>query len=105
MTGPTLRALDLFLTLHPKPVAGYEIINQKNIFSGTLYPLLDRLVRAKWVTTEWEEGDPKVLGRPLRRYYRLTGLGVREAKKELLAHNIGVAVSGQPTLAPAKGGK
>jgi PadR family transcriptional regulator PadR len=38
---------------------------------GTLYPLLSRLRRAGWVTTEWRESPAG----PPRRYYGLTGEG------------------------------
>jgi DNA-binding PadR family transcriptional regulator len=49
---------------------------------GTLYKALDRLERAGFVQSRWE--DPEVAaaeGRPRRRLYRVTGLGERVAGK------------------------
>ena len=38
---------------------------------GTLYPLLARLRKARWVSTSWQESTEG----PPRRYYSLTGEG------------------------------
>jgi len=51
--------------------------------SGTLYPILLRLEQAKWLESRWEADDPRQLGRPRCRLYRLTGLGARKANKVL----------------------
>ena len=53
--------------------------------SGTLYPILVRLERAGWVEAQWEDIDPTVEGRPSRRYYRLTPLGVTNSRLEIAA--------------------
>jgi DNA-binding PadR family transcriptional regulator len=45
--------------------------------AGTLYPILDRLEREDWVTTELEEIDESSEGRRRRRYYALTPDGRR----------------------------
>jgi PadR family transcriptional regulator, regulatory protein PadR len=39
--------------------------------AGTVYPILQRLTAAKWMTSRWEPAE----GRPLRRYYSLTTEG------------------------------
>lgn len=88
ITGPTIKALVMFLEHHPKQLSGADIINQKRILSGTLYPLLARLEGAKWLESSWEDVDPRNAGRPRKRLFRLTGLGVREATRELAAHNV-----------------
>lgn len=51
--------------------------------SGTLYPLLHRLLEAGWLTARWEEADPAAQGRPARRYYRLTPQGATQARQAL----------------------
>ncbi len=51
--------------------------------SGTLYPMLARLQDQGLVTSEWEPQPDDSSGRPPRKYYRLTGEGVRVARLEL----------------------
>jgi DNA-binding PadR family transcriptional regulator len=54
--------------------------------SGTLYPLLARSEAAGLVGSYWEDevirSEPKV-GRPRRKYYRITGLGARQLHNKL----------------------
>ena len=49
--------------------------------SGTLYPMLARLEDQKLVTSAWE--TPQAGGERPRRYYQLTGEGIRVARLEL----------------------
>ena len=51
--------------------------------SGTLYPLLLRFEAAGWLTSEWEDVDPKEVGRPRKRFYRLTPTGRARANAAL----------------------
>ena len=64
--------------------------------SGTLYPLLARLEHQKLVTSEWE--TPQQEGQRPRKYYQLTGEGIRIARLEL-AH-----ASARGRRAPARPG-
>lgn len=72
-------------------VSGAEISKHTGLASGSLYPILSRLEKAGWLSSEWEAGDPTALGRPRRRFYRVTALGQREvsAVRDALAPNIG----------------
>lgn len=68
---------------------GLGLMQQTGVASGTLYPILTRLQNAGWLTARWEDEDPSDAGRPVRRYYRLTGEGAeaaRAALAELRAH-------------------
>jgi len=57
---------------------GFDIIDQTELPSGTVYPALGRLERDGLVTAAWEnEADAHADGRPARRYYKLTAPGVR----------------------------
>ena len=56
-------------------LSGSEIAKSTSLASGTLYPLLLRLEDAGWLDSRWEAGEPSDLGRPRRRYYRVTGKG------------------------------
>jgi DNA-binding PadR family transcriptional regulator len=57
---------------------GFDIIDQTDLPSGTVYPALGRLERDGLVTSAWEsEQDAHADGRPARRYYKLTAPGVK----------------------------
>ncbi len=61
-------------------LSGVEIGRVAKLASGTLYPILLRLEAAGWLESRWEVEDPKELGRPRRRFYRVTGVGERKAR-------------------------
>lgn len=77
-TQQTLKVLDAIFS-HPN-TSGAEIGKRTKLASGTLYPILLRLEEAGLLSSEWEVEDPQTLGRPRRRFYRVTGEGVRYAK-------------------------
>ena len=88
MAGPrmTTSVLKVVAALLAEPDAeryGLQLMQDTGLPSGTLYPILVRLERAGWVASRWEDIDPAVEGRPTRRYYRLTGEGVTEARREV----------------------
>lgn len=64
-------------------LSGAEIARSTKLASGTLYPILLRLEEADWVESHWESGDPRDLGRPRRRFYRVTGIGASRARAAL----------------------
>lgn len=51
---------------------GAEICRLTGLPSGVVYPILHALVREGRMVMELEEGNARVLGRPLRKFYRLT---------------------------------
>jgi len=53
------------------------------MFSGTLYPILDRLEKAGWLEGYWEEESAPDLGRPRRKLYSLTPSGRLNAIHEI----------------------
>lgn len=96
ITGPTLKVLRLLLTGGADATSGADISKATGVGAGTLYPMLSRLETAGWVSSRWEEIDPKEAGRPRKRFYELTGVGRTRARAELaelqLAPTEGVAV-------------
>jgi len=62
---------------------GFEISKATGLRPSTLYPTFARLERAGWLESRWERIDPDLTRRPPRRYYRLTGHGVSEARSAL----------------------
>jgi len=80
MTGPTLKVLGELMSSALLGMSGADISRTTGIPSGTLYPILIRLEKAGWLSSEWEAGDPSTLGRPRKRLYKMTTLGTRAAK-------------------------
>jgi DNA-binding PadR family transcriptional regulator len=80
ITGPTLKVLGAFLASPTEEMSGAEITRATKLASGTLYPILFRLEGAKWLESRWESEDPAQLGRPRRRFYRITAVGAAKAR-------------------------
>jgi len=81
MTAPLERVLRAFLDNPAEPRYGYDLMKAAGLPSGTLYPILARLEGQKLVASAWE--TPEQEGQRPRRYYRLTGEGIRVARLEL----------------------
>ena len=81
MTAPLQRVLQAFLADPAAPRYGYDLMKAAGLPSGTLYPMLTRLEDQKLVTSAWE--TPQAGGERPRRYYQLTGEGIRVARLEL----------------------
>ncbi len=94
VTAPLERVLRAFLDDPTVPRYGYDLMKAAGLKSGTLYPMLGRLEDDQLVTSEWE--TPQQDGQRPRRYYRLTGEGIRVARLEL------ARVSASRTRAPGR---
>lgn len=55
--------------------SGADLGRRTGFGPGTLYPMLMRLEEAGWLDSAWEPGDPRAMGRPRRRLYRITDAG------------------------------
>lgn len=55
------------------PVWGMLVITQSGRPAGSVYPILERLESAGWVSSSWEEHNDRP--GPRRRYYELTEQG------------------------------
>jgi len=64
------------------PAWGLRLCQQTGYGTGTVYPALDKLLRAGWITDWWEEPQPA--DRPRRRFYALTEEG-RAGYRQALA--------------------
>ena len=80
LTTQTLKVLTAFLWESGAELSGAEIARSTGLQTGTLYPILFRLETAGWLTSHWEPGTPQKLGRPRRRLYKITGLGIKNSK-------------------------
>ena len=83
LSAQTLKVLGALLSSPRDELSGAEIGRQTKIASGTLYPILLRLEEAGWFESRWETDDPRELGRPRRRFYRITALGAKHARKAM----------------------
>lgn len=77
MSAQTLKVLATLMASMQDELSGAEIGRVAKLSSGTLYPILSRLEGAGWLASRWETEDPQALGRPRRRFYRVTGVGER----------------------------
>lgn len=66
-----------------RPAWGLSICQDADLGSGTVYPILERLIVNGWVTSREEDGNHP--GRPARRYYELTTEGRGTAQDALRA--------------------
>jgi hypothetical protein len=82
-----LRILRAFLDAFSEDVraelAGAELMRLARVSSGTLYPILLRFEKAGLLESRWEEEPPESLGRPRRRFYRMTHAGTQIAHEAL----------------------
>ena len=77
-----------------QPSWGLAVIKQSGRPAGSVYPILERLESAGWVTSKWEE-DASRPG-PRRRYYELTSDGAAAARTAVAAFHarpVGTAVT------------
>jgi PadR family transcriptional regulator, regulatory protein PadR len=66
--------LDVLMNTPPdSPAWGLQLCEQTAHGPSTVYPAMDRLLKAGWVDAWWEEPPPE--DRPKRRYYSITSVG------------------------------
>src|SRR5262249_8322630 len=80
MTLPTQFVLRALLADPQGELYGVEVGDAAGLPSGTVHPILARLEGLRWVQSRWEDIDPKMEGRPPRRYYRLTAARAQYAR-------------------------
>jgi DNA-binding PadR family transcriptional regulator len=81
LTQQTVKVLGALISGHVRELSGADIAKVTKLPSGTLYPILYRLEQVGWVESHWEAGDPTLLRRPRRRYYRVTAEGAKRVKE------------------------
>jgi len=90
VTKQTLSVLRAFLDSGDRPVWGLALSKQLQIPTGSIYPMLDRLVEYGWLQFSWED-DAARLG-PRKKLYKLSEAGAKEAKRLLTSkESFGVA--------------
>jgi len=103
LTGPLTRVLSVFLADASAWRYGYDLMKAARLPSGTLYPMLARLQEQGLVTAQWEQHSADAGGRPPRKYYQLTGEGVRVARLELAQTRTATRRTTDGTTRPVRG--
>ena len=78
---PSEQTMAVVLALAEDPAGwrhGYDLCQQTGLKAGSIYPILIRLADRGWLETAWETEIPS--GRPPRHLYRLTEVGLGQAK-------------------------
>jgi DNA-binding MarR family transcriptional regulator len=96
LTVAVMDLLDALLAAPPdSPPWGLQLCDMTGRSPGTVYPALDRLMKAGWIEDWWEDPPPE--DRPRRRYYGITSVGragystaldEREARKQRWARGV-----------------
>ncbi len=74
LTAVIMDILDVLTSSPPdNPAWGLRLCEQTGYGAGTVYPALDRLMKAGWITDHWEDPPPE--DRPRRRFYEMTSTG------------------------------
>jgi PadR family transcriptional regulator PadR len=77
LTMVVMDVLDVIMSAPgSEPAWGLQICEQTGRGSGTVYPALDRLMKAGWISDRWE--SPAPADRPRRRFYAITPAGRAE---------------------------
>ena len=83
LTHASLKVLRALLDSPSVRLSGADLHKRSRVFTGTLYPMLLRFEAAGWMDSEWEDVDPKQVGRPRKRFYWLTPTGLVRAQAAL----------------------
>ncbi len=86
LTAVIMDVLDVLTSSSPdNPAWGLRLCEQTGYGTGTIYPALDRLMKAGWISDHWEDPPPK--DRPPRRFYEMTSTGREQYAAALRAHH------------------
>jgi len=102
MTTTTVHVLETFAADPTQALYGLEVMAQTALASGTVFPILARFEQLGWLQSGWEAVEPSSVGRPRRRYYRLTEQGA-ELTQEALARVHAERRQRRSLLRPAAG--
>jgi PadR family transcriptional regulator PadR len=105
LTTQTLAVLSTILSDPDRDWYGLELSKHSSLKPGTVYPILNRLLKAGWAERQWERIDPVAEGRPRRRLYRLTAVGAVAARWALDEHlaSLQAPTRGHPPSKPRIG--
>lgn len=88
VTVAFLRILELFIANDKSSYCGSDVMKLLNLRSGTVYPLLTRMTNAGWLSRELENVNPKLVGRPAKRFYQISSTGLKEGKRLISSQKV-----------------
>lgn len=80
LTAATVAVLRVLLEEPTRKIYGLQVCAEAGLPTGTVHPILARLEKMEWLTSDWEQIDARAEGRPRRRYYRLSERGAMRAR-------------------------
>jgi len=80
LTAATVAVLRALLAEPTKEMYGLEVCAAAALPNGTVHPILARLEKLEWLTSQFEQVDARTEGRPRRRYYKLSERGAMRAQ-------------------------
>ncbi len=83
MTRATQLVLRAFVADPGREMYGLQVGQEAGLASGTIHPILARLEACGWLESWWEDLGQEAVGRPRRRFYRLTPDGAVGAARAL----------------------
>jgi DNA-binding PadR family transcriptional regulator len=101
ITTQTLAVIATLLAAPDSELYGLDLAKTSGLRPGTIYPILDRLLKAGWLERRWEDIDPVAAGRPRRRLYRLTAEGAPIARHTLEQHLASLLPAASRTMGSA----
>jgi DNA-binding PadR family transcriptional regulator len=102
MSLPKQQVVAYLLRIYDSDTGGFtfgrKISEDTGLLSGTVYPLLQQLVREGYLDSWWEDVDESAIGRRRRRFYRLNDEGAMWARQSLAAHSSSLAAAVRQVL-------
>jgi PadR family transcriptional regulator, regulatory protein PadR len=96
LTQAVMDVLDVLTNLPPdNPAWGLRLCQVTGYGTSTIYPVLDRLLKAGWISDYWEDQPPE--DRPRRRFYEVTSTGREQYRAALRSREERRAVWLRPT--------
>jgi DNA-binding PadR family transcriptional regulator len=81
LTHSTLRIIRVFLETPMEEFCGSDLMDLANVSPGVVYPFLVKWEEEGLLKARWEEQDASDLGRPRKRFFKLTGAGKSAARE------------------------
>jgi PadR family transcriptional regulator len=95
MTVPRLLLLRALLDDPARERYGLDLALEAGLEPGSVYPILVAFENAGWMRSRLEDVDASEVGRPRRRYYRLTADGIEAGRAALERKRRPRAVGGE----------
>ena|ERR1700730_523942 len=86
----SLKVIQVFLEAPQGEFCGSDLMSRASVSPGVVYPFLLKWEEEGFLESRWEDQDASDLGRPRRKFYRLTRAGKRTAREALKPFVVGL---------------